>query len=148
MPAAPDAGLFASLRRMLATLLALVHTRLELVGVEIEEQIEHAAGVLLWSIAAIFFASLTVLLLALTVVIAFWEGHRLLAAGLVTASFAATARRISRRGASRSPRAARGCARASPRTRPRSRCASSTRTARSRWRAPAAGARCCSRRRR
>ncbi|MBS0394187.1 MAG: phage holin family protein [Proteobacteria bacterium] len=91
MAAPADTGLFASLRRMLATLLALVHTRLELVGVEIEEQIEHAAGVLLWSIAAIFFASLTVLLLALTVVIAFWDGHRLLAAGLVTASFAATA---------------------------------------------------------
>ncbi len=87
----PEAGLFASLRRMLATLLALVHTRLELIGVEIEEQIEHAAAVLLWSIAAIFFASLTVLLLALTIVIAFWDEHRLLAAALVTASFAATA---------------------------------------------------------
>jgi uncharacterized membrane protein YqjE len=89
--AAPDTGLFASLRRMLATLLALVHTRLELVGIEIEEQIEHAAGVLLWSIAAIFFASLTVLLLAFTIVIAFWDEHRLLAAGLVTLSFAAIA---------------------------------------------------------
>lgn len=88
---APDTGLFASLSRMLATLIALVQTRLELIGVEIEEQIEHAAAVLLWSIAAIFFASLTVLLLALTIVIAFWDEHRLLAASLVTASFAATA---------------------------------------------------------
>ena len=88
---APDSGLFASLRRMLATLLELVYTRLELIGVDIEEQIEHAAAVLLWSIAAIFFASLTVLLLALTIVIAFWDEHRLLAAALVTASFAATA---------------------------------------------------------
>jgi uncharacterized membrane protein YqjE len=84
----PETGLFASLRRMLATLLALVQTRLELIGVELQEQVEHAATVLLWSIAAIFFASLTVLLLALTVVIAFWDSHRLLAAGLVTASFA------------------------------------------------------------
>jgi uncharacterized membrane protein YqjE len=81
----PEAGLFASLRRMLETLLALAHTRLELVSVEIEEQIGYAASVLLWSIAAIFFASLTVLLLALFIVIAFWDGHRLLAAGLVTA---------------------------------------------------------------
>jgi uncharacterized membrane protein YqjE len=76
---------------MLATLLGLIHTRLELVGVEIEEQIAHATSVLLWSIAAIFFASLTVLLLAFTVVIAFWDGHRLLAAGLVTLSFGVTA---------------------------------------------------------
>jgi uncharacterized membrane protein YqjE len=87
-PAPAETGLFASLRRMLATLITLVQTRLELVSVEIEEQIEHAATVLLWSIAAIFFASLTVLLLALTIVIAFWDDHRLLAAGLVTATFA------------------------------------------------------------
>ncbi len=91
MSAAPETGLFASLRRMLATLIALVQTRLELVGVEIEEQIAHAASVLLWSIAAIFFASLSVLLLALTVVIAFWDQHRLLAAVLVTATFVLTA---------------------------------------------------------
>jgi uncharacterized membrane protein YqjE len=87
----PELGLFASLRRMLATLIALAHTRLELVSVEVEEQIGHAAGVLLWSIAAIFFGSLAVLVLALTIVIAFWDDHRLLAAGLVTAAFALVA---------------------------------------------------------
>jgi uncharacterized membrane protein YqjE len=85
---APQAGLLASVRRMLATLLELGSTRLELVSVEIQEQIEYAASLLLWGIAAIFFASLTVLLLALTIVIACWEQHRLLAAGLVTAAFA------------------------------------------------------------
>lgn len=84
----PQAGLLASVRRMLATLLELGSTRLELVSVEIQEQIEYAASLLLWGIAAIFFASLTVLLLALTIVIACWDQHRLLAAGLVTAAFA------------------------------------------------------------
>lgn len=73
---------------MLATLIALAHTRLELVSVEVEEQIAHAAGLLLWSIAVILFGSLAVLVLALTIVIAFWDDHRLLAAGLVTAAFA------------------------------------------------------------
>ncbi|HXQ64379.1 MAG TPA: phage holin family protein [Steroidobacteraceae bacterium] len=87
----PELGLFASLRRMLAALIALAHTRLELVSVEIEEQIGYAAGVLLWSITAIFFGSLAVLLLALTIVIAFWDDHRLLAAGLVTGAFALVA---------------------------------------------------------
>ena len=87
--APPEEGLFATLRRALGTLLELAHTRLELVTVEIEEQIEHAAGVLLWSIAAIFFGSLAVLLLAFTIVIVFWDTHRLLAAGLVTGAFAA-----------------------------------------------------------
>jgi uncharacterized membrane protein YqjE len=84
----PEAGLFASLKRMLETLLALASTRLELISVEIQEQIEYAASLLLWGITAIFFGSLTVLLLAMTVVIAFWDGHRLLAAGLVTGAFA------------------------------------------------------------
>ena len=89
--APPESGLFASLRQTLATLIALGRTRLELVSVEIEEQIEFAAGVLLWSIAAIFFGSLAVLVLALTIVIAFWDTHRLLVAGLVTAALAAIA---------------------------------------------------------
>lgn len=84
----PELGLIASLRRALATLLTLVHTRLELVAVELEQQIEHAAGVLLWSIAAIFFGGLSVLVLALTIVIAFWDEHRLLAASLVTVGLA------------------------------------------------------------
>lgn len=84
----PELGLIASLRRALATLLTLVHTRLELAAVELEQQIEHAAGVLLWSIAAIFFGGLSVLVLALTIVIAFWDEHRLLAASLVTLGLA------------------------------------------------------------
>jgi len=85
---APESGLFASLGRMAATLLALARTRLELASTELEEQLEYASQVLLWSIGAIFFASLTVLLLAMTAVIAFWDEHRLLAAGVVTGSFA------------------------------------------------------------
>lgn len=88
---APESGLFASLGRMAATLLALAHTRIELASTELEEQLEYASTVLLWSIAAIFFFSLTVLLLALTIVIAFWDEHRLLAAGLVTGCFAVIA---------------------------------------------------------
>lgn len=87
----PEVGLFESLKRMMATLLELAHVRLELISVEIEDQIAYAASVLLWGIAAIFFGSLTVLLLAFTIVIAFWDNHRLLAAGLVTGAFALVA---------------------------------------------------------
>ena len=84
----PESGLFASLARMAATLLALTRARLELASTELEEQLEYASTVLLWSIGAIFAASLTVLLLALTVVVAFWDDHRLLAASAVTLFFA------------------------------------------------------------
>ena len=84
----PEGGLFDSLKRMTATLLELAHLRLELISVEIEDQIAYAANILLWGIAAIFFGTLTVLLLAFTIVVAFWDNHRLLAAGLVTGAFA------------------------------------------------------------
>ena len=86
-----ETGLFASLRRMLATLATLAQTRLELIGVEVEELLGHATAALLWSVAALFLAALAVLLLALTIVIAFWDGHRLLAAGLMTAACALAA---------------------------------------------------------
>ncbi len=89
--AAPDPGPIASLRRILATLLDLGRTRIELIAVEIEEQIEHAAKLLLWGIAAVYFGSLALLLLAFTIVIAFWDTHRMLAAIGVTAAFALAA---------------------------------------------------------
>ncbi|HVC02182.1 MAG TPA: phage holin family protein [Steroidobacteraceae bacterium] len=84
-------GLIASLRRVVATLIELARTRLELVSVEIEEQIEYAAHLVLWGAAAMYFGSLALLLLAITVVIAFWDTHRLLAACLVTGAFAIAA---------------------------------------------------------
>ncbi|HUY83116.1 MAG TPA: phage holin family protein [Steroidobacteraceae bacterium] len=88
---APDAGPIAALRRILATLLDLARTRIDLIAVEVEEQIEHAAKILLWGIAAVFFGSLALLLLAFTIVIAFWDTHRMLAAAGVTAAFALAA---------------------------------------------------------
>jgi uncharacterized membrane protein YqjE len=80
-------GLLASLRRMFATLLALVHTRVELFTTEIEEEIQRAAGILLWALVALFFGSLTVLFAAVLILIVFWEEHRILAASLITAAF-------------------------------------------------------------
>jgi uncharacterized membrane protein YqjE len=82
-----SAGLMDSAKRMLATLIALVSTRLELFTTEIEEEIQRAASILMWALVALFFGSLTVLMIAFTVIIIFWEDHRILAAVLVTASF-------------------------------------------------------------
>lgn len=84
-------GLFDSLRAMLATLIALTHTRLELLSVELEQEVDRLAGTLLWAILGIFCAGLAVLMIALTIVIAFWDGHRLLAAALVALLFASLA---------------------------------------------------------
>ena len=97
MPGEPDSGaqghrttgLFASARDLLATALAIVHTRLELVTTEIEEELHRVAEILLWMFVVVFFAGLTVLMLAFVIVVAFWEEHRLLAASLTTLGFLA-----------------------------------------------------------
>ena len=82
-----SASLMDSAKRMLATVIALVSTRLELFTTEIEEEIQRAASILMWALVALFFGSLTVLMVAFTVIIIFWDDHRILAAVLVTASF-------------------------------------------------------------
>lgn len=80
-------GVLDAAKRMLATLLALAHTRLELFTTEIEEEIQRAASILLWGLVALFFGSLTVLFVAVTVLIVFWDRNRILAASLITVSF-------------------------------------------------------------
>ena len=84
-------GLFESVRAMLATLVTLAHTRLELVSVELEQEGERLAGTLLWAFLGLFCGGLAVLMIALMIVIAFWDGHRLLAAGLMALLFAVLA---------------------------------------------------------
>ena len=83
----PAGGLVASFRRMLATLVAIVHTRVELFTTEIEEEIQRAASILMWALIALFFGSLTVLMVAVTVLVVFWDDHRILAASLITGTF-------------------------------------------------------------
>jgi uncharacterized membrane protein YqjE len=82
-----SAGLMDSAKRMLATVIALLSTRLELFTTEIEEEIHRAGSILLWAVVALFFGSLTVLMVAFTIIIIFWDDHRILAAVLVSSSF-------------------------------------------------------------
>ncbi|MFO0448158.1 MAG: phage holin family protein [Pseudomonadota bacterium] len=79
-------GLFDRVRRMLATLVTLAHTRRELVTVELEEEVQRLTRVVLYALVGLFCAGVAVVMLATTVIIAFWE-HRVLAALLVTAAF-------------------------------------------------------------
>ena len=84
-------GLFGSLRRALANLIELAHTRLQLLSVEMEARLLNSRLVMLWSVVALFSASLAMLMLTLTILIIFWDTHRLLAAGVITAFFALVA---------------------------------------------------------
>jgi uncharacterized membrane protein YqjE len=72
----------------LATLIAIVHTRLELFSTELKEELARLGLILVWGYVALFFASLAVWLLCLTIVIAFWDTpYRLLVAGLLALLF-------------------------------------------------------------
>ncbi|MFZ6638736.1 phage holin family protein [Undibacterium sp. TC4M20W] len=62
-----------SLGQLAATLSSMVRTRLELAAVELEEEFAHFSSSLIWSLLALFFACLTILLIILTVVAVFWD---------------------------------------------------------------------------
>src|SRR5690349_5269316 len=87
----PRGGLLHSVKSLLATLVGIVHNRLELIATELQEEIERVALLLLWGAVALFFAFLGIAFAGLLIVIAVGEEHRLLAAGLIAALFLLTA---------------------------------------------------------
>jgi uncharacterized membrane protein YqjE len=82
-------GPLSSLRALGATLVALVHTRVELAVVELREEGERRKRMLVLAVAAGVFLTLAAGLLALFVVVLFWDTHRLAAAGGVTLAYVA-----------------------------------------------------------
>ena len=75
-------GLFDSLKVLMATLIAIAHTRLELLSTELEEERVRLSSMLGWTLVALFCAGLGVVLATLFVVLALWDTHRLLALGI------------------------------------------------------------------
>jgi uncharacterized membrane protein YqjE len=84
-------GLFASLKALLATLIAIGHNRLELFSTELQEEIARAASVLLWGLAALLLAFLAILLGVGAVLIAVPEGSRAVVAALIALGVCAAA---------------------------------------------------------
>jgi uncharacterized membrane protein YqjE len=80
-----------TLGRLAATLLAMVQTRLALASVEMEEQSQRYLGYLLMSLLALFLFGIAVVLLALFVIILFWDTHRIEAVLGMAALFALAA---------------------------------------------------------
>jgi uncharacterized membrane protein YqjE len=60
-----------------STLLALLQTRMALASVEIEEQSRRYLCYLLLLLLALFLAGLAIAMIALFVIVAFWDTHRL-----------------------------------------------------------------------
>lgn len=72
-----------SLRTLLATLVATLRTRGELLQVELEEERLRVAGIVMVAAAAAFFLALAVLMFSFLLILLFWDTHRVLVAGLL-----------------------------------------------------------------
>ena len=83
----PVSGLFKSIANLVATVIAIAQTRLELLTTDLQEEMHHVAGILVWTLIALLAALIGLFLAALAVIFVFWDTHRLLAAVLVTAAF-------------------------------------------------------------
>ena len=76
-----ESGLFASLRRLLATVLEVAHVRLDLLGTEVELEKRRLFDGMLWAAFALLVLGLGLVLLTGFVVLLFWDGYRLAAVG-------------------------------------------------------------------
>ena len=81
----------APLRRLGTSLLTLGRIRLELLAIEVQEEKDRIAGLLLWAVLAALLAGFGLLMLLVLVIVALWDGHRLLALGGSTAVLIAAA---------------------------------------------------------
>jgi uncharacterized membrane protein YqjE len=78
----------AAAGRIAATLVAMVHTRLELAAVEVQEEARRLLGYLAWTLLAVFLVAAALLLAALFVILLFWDSYRLHAVAAIAALFA------------------------------------------------------------
>ena len=83
-------GLFESITALTSTLVAIVHTRLELLSTDLEEDRERLMSLVTLSLVALFSLLIAVVLIAITVVVAFWDSYRVLALGSIALVFLIT----------------------------------------------------------
>lgn len=106
-PATASGGLLSSARNLLATIVAILRTRIELAAAELEEEKIRLGEMVAYAAAAFFFLGFGAILLALFLTVLLWDSHRLLALGLATAGFlaagAASAAAVMRRARARPP---------------------------------------------
>lgn len=97
-PSGERKGLLESLAALASTLVAIAHTRLDLLSVDIEEDRARFLSLLLLALTTLFLIGVGVVLAIILLVLVFWDTHRVLAlsslagfflvAGLATWAFA------------------------------------------------------------
>ena len=80
-------GLLESLTTLAATLVAIAHTRLDLLSADLEEDREHLLSLLVLTLAALLCLVVGVVLATILLVVAFWDTHRLLVLGALAGFF-------------------------------------------------------------
>jgi uncharacterized membrane protein YqjE len=83
----PIGSLFRSLAKLVATFVAIAHTRLELLTTELQQEMHRVAEIMVLTVIALLAALIGLFLAALVVVFVFWDTHRLLASVAVTSVF-------------------------------------------------------------
>ena len=83
----PVTGLFQSASNFAGTLIAIAHTRLQLLTTELQEEVRQVGAILLWAFIAAFAAMMGLFLGALAVIFVFWDTHRIAASLAMIALF-------------------------------------------------------------
>lgn len=76
------------LRRILSSAFAIFETRLELIGIELQEEKERLIGVLFLGLAAMMLAMMALISLTVLIAIFFWDTYRWQALGGITLLYA------------------------------------------------------------
>lgn len=79
----PEHGLFASARRLLATVLEIAQVRLELLGTELELEKKRLFDGLLWGAISVMLLGISITLACGFIILLFWDGYRLAAVGVM-----------------------------------------------------------------
>ena len=87
IPNQPVESLLNSLKRLTVTLIAIVHTRLELLSTDLEEGRERFISLLAMTFVSLFSLCFGAVLLTILIVVVFWDTHRLLVLGSLTGLF-------------------------------------------------------------
>lgn len=86
----PTEGLFVSLKNLTVTLVAIVQTRLELLSTDLEVGRERLTSLLVMGFVSLFCLCFGLVLLAILIVVIFWDTHRLFALASLTGVFLIT----------------------------------------------------------
>jgi len=80
-------GLLASLKNLSATLIAIAYNRIELFSLDLEEKRQELMSLLVMTLISLFCFFIGMVLLAIFILVVFWDTHRLLVLGTLTAVF-------------------------------------------------------------